>query len=74
MVVNICQLCLMGYDTRSQGNNFLCCFLCIEGGVMGYVNLSIYVGKTSKKVLGQKNFYGPVQELSKLKKRKILGP
>ena len=41
---------------------------------MGYVNISIYLGKTSKKVLGQKNFYGPVQELSKLKKRKILGP
>ena len=41
---------------------------------MGYVNLSLYVGKTSKKVLGQKNFYGPDQGPSKLKKRKILGP
>ena len=40
---------------------------------MGYVNLSIYVGRTSKKVSGQKNFYGPVQVSSKLKKRKILG-
>ena len=37
---------------------------------MGYVNLSIYVGKTSKKFSGQKNFYGPVQDLLKLKKRK----
>ena len=40
---------------------------------MGYVNLSIYLGKTSKKVLVQKNFYSPVQGPSKLEKRKILG-
>ena len=41
---------------------------------MGYVNLSINIGKTSKKVSGQKNFYGSVQGLPKLNKRKILGP
>ena len=41
---------------------------------MGYVILSIYAGKTSKTVSGQKNFYGLVQGLSKLKERKILGP
>ena len=41
---------------------------------MGYANLSIYVGKTSKKVSGQQNFYGPVKVPSKLKKQKILGP
>ena len=34
---------------------------------MGYVNLSIYVGKISKKISGKKNFYGPVQGPSKLK-------
>ena len=38
---------------------------------MGYVNLSIHVGKTSKKVSGQKNFYGPVQGPSKLKSEKF---
>ena len=27
----------------------------VKGGVMGYVNLNIYVGKTSKKVSDQKN-------------------
>ena len=41
---------------------------------MGHVNLSIYVGKTYKKVTGQKDFYGPVQRPPKLKKWKILGP
>ena len=38
---------------------------------MGYVDLSIYVGNTSKKVLGQKVFYGPVQGRSKLKSEKF---
>ena len=42
--------------------------------VVEYVNLSIYIRKTSKKVSSQKDFYGPVQGPSKLKKRKILGP
>ena len=45
-------------------------FMYIDGGVMGHVNLSIYVGRTSKKVSGQKNFYGPVQGPSKLKSKK----
>ena len=41
---------------------------------MGYVNLSIYMKKTSKKVSSPKNFYDPVQGPSKSKKRKIPGP
>jgi len=45
----------------------------IYGGVMVYVNQNIYMGKTSKKVLGPKYFYGPFQGPLKLKKRKNLG-
>ena len=43
-------------------------------GVMGYVNLSYYIGKTPKMVLGPKNFCGPVQRPSKSGRRKILEP
>ena len=42
-------------------------------GVMGYVNLSYYIGKTPKMVLGQRKFCGPVQRSSRLGRRKILG-
>ena len=38
---------------------------------MVYVNLSIYIGKTSKKVFGPKDFYVEVQGHLNLKKRKI---
>ena len=38
---------------------------------MWYVNLSIEMGKTSKKIFGPKHFYRPVQGLSKLKKREF---
>ena len=40
---------------------------------MGYVNLSIYIWKTSKNVSGPKKIYGPVQGPSKLKKQKNFG-
>ena len=43
-------------------------------GVMGYVNLSYYIGKTPKMVLGRKKFCGPVQRPSKSGRRKILEP
>ena len=43
-------------------------------GVMGYVNLSYYVGKTPKQVSGLKNFLGPVQRPSKSGCQKFLVP
>ena len=43
-------------------------------GVMGYVNLSYYIGKTPKKVLGSKKSCGPVQRALKLGRQKILEP
>ena len=43
-------------------------------GVMGYVNLSYYIGKTPKRILGPRKFFGPVQRPSKLGRRKILEP
>ena len=43
-------------------------------GVMGYVNLSYYIGKTPKKVLGPKKSCGPVQRALKLGRQKILEP
>ena len=39
---------------------------------MGYVNLIIYIGKTSKKVSSQKIFYGPVQGRQSWKGEKFL--
>ena len=36
---------------------------------MGYVNLSIYLGKISKNVLGKKDIYGQVQGPLKSKKQ-----
>ena len=41
---------------------------------MGYVKLSIYIGMTSKKVLGKQKLYGQAKGPSKLKKQKIFGP
>ena len=43
-------------------------------GFMGYVNLSYYIGKTPKKVLGPKKFCGPIQRALKLGRGKILEP
>ena len=43
-------------------------------GVMGYVNSSYYIGKTPKKVLGAKEFLGPVQRPAKLGRPKIMEP
>ena len=45
-----------------------------KGGVMGYVNLSYYIGKTPKMVLGRKKCFGPVQKPSKSGRWKILEP
>ena len=43
-------------------------------GVMGYIDLNYYIGKTPKQVLGLKIFLGPVQRPSKSDCRKILVP
>ena len=45
----------------------------VKVGVMGYQNLSYCIGKTPKKVSGQKNLLSPVQKTSKSDWRKIWG-